>query len=253
MEASFEEVNRSSMSESAKDKAKTDITNLVNCALKHTTAPTESIYRALDLLLKIFYQTGPNGLDPTTEWEHLKSQVQCQKHAKPRPCGWAWKPLITAMIIAILITIVPNVPHSADIVGLFRDTRAMKGHMGNVSGTFSKALKQAVEANHISNSIAHAKQNDLNVRLKNIEEMYEANGLRIDAIWESLGAPNENGTYSLGKDTCQLNEGLEQKVQQLHKAIQANFETFNKEMVQLRKHVHRVDLRLTKGIEQLKK
>ncbi|KAF2738364.1 hypothetical protein EJ04DRAFT_586919 [Polyplosphaeria fusca] len=85
-----------------------------------------------------------------------------------------------------------------------------------------------------------------NDRFEHLEELYAAHGERIDNVWDSLGPPDEDGYYQYSNDKGQTTE-------EPRRSHQTELDQETKDIQQLRKQIHRVDLRLTRRLDRLQR
>lgn len=91
-----------------------------------------------------------------------------------------------------------------------------------------------------------SKMDAANERLSSLEELCNDLGLRIDSIWDSLGPPNEHGTYLSVSDHAliahRIREEMDEKIDRV-----------SEEVIKIRREMHRMSIRLTKDVQDLKK
>lgn len=245
----FEEVDQSTLSEEAKDIAKTEITGEVTKLMKHTTESTRSVYAALDLLLKLFYQDiekGPLNLVDVilTEQGLYKGKIGAKKTLWPM-----WKIMTTGFLLFIMaVTLLGALNHVFDRRMLcFENPQQATG--ASHFGKMIYYLQTTDVARRYQNKVVQARLRKLDSRCKSIEEANECIGARLDNIVESLGPPNEDGMYFSKSNTFPGNKQSDALILNLQKQN----DKLSEEVIQLRKHIHRVDLRLTKDVEKLKR
>lgn len=91
---------------------------------------------------------------------------------------------------------------------------------------------------------------DLDSRYKALEQASESHGLRIDNLVDTLGPPNEQGTYHVTGQIAEI-EGLSQRLRRMQEDVEWRMQRMQNEMTQTRKTMHRVDIRLTKRLDKV--
>ncbi|KAF2273728.1 uncharacterized protein EI97DRAFT_460914 [Westerdykella ornata] len=79
-----------------------------------------------------------------------------------------------------------------------------------------------------------------------LEQLCEDLGLRIDSIWDSLGPPNEDGTYRSVNENQLISHHA-------RKDLRSHIDEVSEEVVKVRREMHRMNIRLTKDMDDLKK
>lgn len=245
----YEEIEESSLSETEKDIAKNEISREVTKIIQHSTAATNPTYAALDLLLILFY---PDPKDFVPKFEPGKKEASKSRH-------WTWKALAASVAVIGMIVYALHAygPSTIDweprIAGRIE---SMRNRAWNLQTNLKDAPTAQRDDIELTNIMDYASVNDkmdnVGSRLQHLEEMSETHSGRIDNIWEALGPPNEDGTYYNDK-TFQPNQLLEASLQENQKVMKHLVEQFNKDLAHLRKHIHRVDIRLMKELEKVKK
>ncbi|KAF2254626.1 hypothetical protein BU26DRAFT_514506 [Trematosphaeria pertusa] len=83
-----------------------------------------------------------------------------------------------------------------------------------------RALQLEQEAIELSMQLLNASTNDIQTQYRRVEETCEANGLRIDNVWEALAPPNANGTYfPSSSETCQLAEDVDRRLGEVYQRL----------------------------------
>jgi hypothetical protein len=238
----FEEVDQSTLSEGAKDIVKTEITDEVTKLMKHTTESTRSVYAALDILLRLFYRNTEKG--PLNLVDVIRAEQGLHTHKTGgRKTRWpTWKILTTCLLLSIIaMTVFGN--RMLYVENPQQDTDA--SHLGKMI----YYLQKTDVVRRYQNKVVQASLRKLDSRCKSIEEANECIGARLDNIVESLGPPNEDGMYFSESNTFPGNKQSDALILNLQKQN----DQLSEEVIQLRKHIHRVDLRLTKDVEKLKR
>lgn len=243
----FEEVDKASLLGTAKTKMKDciiqDATSLLSC----TSDATKATYMALDLLLKIFH----DALD-------IESP-ELTKLANPASVGSKRK-ILAGISIGLLLSLAffnPWLPPTDYHRRLMEQTQMdkLQTQMDDLRAEVMKTVRAETGAQTEKVAALHRRMAALGQKFKNIEKQSEDNGLRIDNIWEALGPPNEHGTYFDFTPNGRNDKGLfsTDEVAYLQKRADQNFKELNAEFVRLRKELHRVDMRLTNDIKEIKR
>jgi hypothetical protein len=250
------EIMNSSLEEVGRDAAINIITSEMGELMKYSTAATSSVYAATDLLLTSLHSEIHEAID---------------QYAKPREHikrgSWKYRLLLGFILFSIGLTssrqfghLLPtdwipaswipgdrisgiNIPNGYALMDIASLQTSLRGTINTIA-----------EMNMVDNRVTSA-------RLKHLEETNEATGQRINTIWEALGPPVSDGRYDLGPHTCRLNADAARDIQQIREEVKMQIDRVNhyiphldkilKEIVDIRRHVHRVDLRLTKRIDHL--
>jgi hypothetical protein len=186
--------------------------------LEHCTRATEHVWRATDLL-----------------------RTYDQKIQKKE---WAWSAAATAMTAVIAATVALVAAHLYGPPGLGLAPKA-----DPANGRFEQALaiiQQTQAVTNLTDELYSIKLQDVDQRYKNLLALSESHGLRIDNLVESLGPPNQEGTYYLSTDT----ESCDVQLQKASDNLKIQLQRQQHELESLRRNVQRMDVRLTRSIEK---
>jgi hypothetical protein len=220
----MEEMEKSTLDEEAKISANVAITNEVQTLLKQTTRVVEHVWRATDLL---------------REYRQKRTQYKY----------WAWSAtgtVMTATIAAVVGVIVAHLygPAGMDLVSMSGSTPSMYSHiLGLVERT------QAVT--NLRGEIYTMKLQNLEQRYNDLASLSESSGLRIDNLVDSLGPPNDHGTYY--NSTKDDHKVCESRIRTIFDSLNRQLHRQHEEMEALRKNMNRMDIRLTRSIEKVRK
>jgi hypothetical protein len=247
----MDEIMNSNLDEVGRDAAKTVIAGEVGELLKHSTAATNSVYAATDLLRTSLHPETYGAID---------------QYAKPREHikrgSWKYGLLLGLSLFSIGLASSRQLGHLLPADWIPSD-RVFGTHIPNGYALVDIASLQSVLRSTINN-ITEMNMVDTRVtsaRLEHLEETYETTEQRIDNIWDALGPPGSDGRYDFGPHTYRLNEDAVRDIQQFREEFKtqidrvnyeiAHLDKIHKEIVDIRRHVHRVDLRLTKRVDHL--
>ncbi|KAF2709528.1 hypothetical protein K504DRAFT_406794 [Pleomassaria siparia CBS 279.74] len=245
------EIDDSKLSGSEKDAAKMEITSELSNFMENSTDATESVYSAMDLLRKIIYSAMEEILDSAIEKQNKRGSWK----------EWALL-CISLLSLGIASFGLYNQLSSSKFFPFVdvQGTELAKGYgvaeITALQSTLNDTISAVSEANKLDNLVTSA-------RLKYLEETYDTTGQRIDNIWDALGPPNAIGGFDIGRQTGNLNEKLAQGIQDVRQDVNKQLEKIQREMkqldtvrdqfVELRRYVHRVDLRLTHRLDDIVK
>lgn len=245
-----EEVETSSLRKNSKDIAKTAMTAELGELLKHSTAATNCVYSAMDLLQKIVYCE-----------DDSEQGADYDKYIGQGP--WKYWVLLGISLLSLGFTFFGVYEHlspSSEISASGTSGSTIPEGYAVVDivalqATLGETVQAVAELNKLDSLVTSA-------RLKHLEEADETTGQRIDNIWDSLGPPDSSGSYEFGLHTYKLNVDLAQGIQEIREDVKtqlgkvnheiARLDKVNDGIIELQKHIHRVDIRLTKRINHLK-
>jgi hypothetical protein len=252
----IDEIANSSLDEAGRDTARIVITGDIGELLKHSTAATNSIYAAMDLLRTSL---------------HSETQDDNDQDAKPREHtkrgSWKYGAILGLSLFSIGLTsfgqfghLLPAnwVPRSWIPSNRISGMKIPDGYavvdITSLQTSLHNTINTVAQMNIVENEVTSAK-------LKHLEQTHEATGQRIDNIWDALGSPGPDGRYKFESQTFKLNEDPALDIQKVREEVKTQLDRVNheiahldkiyEEIVDLRRHVHRVDLRLTKRIDHL--
>lgn len=247
----FEEVDQSPLGDAAKDAAKIEITTEVSKFMKHISESTRSVYAALDLLLKLYYEdvekdqlslaavtgTGPGSRTRQTEAEEALWPM--------------WKVLTTGFFLFVMALIVlVAFDMELDKWKLVpEDLQHVTTPDSSQIGKMMDYVRTIDEARKYDKKVVHASLKKFDTRCRSAEVASEELGARLDNIVESLGPTNQDGMYfdqSNAFKACKQSDTLILHLQEQNGKLE-------EELIRLRKHIHLVDLRLTKDVNRLQR
>ncbi|KAF2796090.1 hypothetical protein K505DRAFT_416032 [Melanomma pulvis-pyrius CBS 109.77] len=245
-----EEVESSSLRKKYKDIAKTAMTAELGELLKHSTAATSCVYSAMDLLQKIVYCEHDS--DQSVDYDNYIGQG-----------SWKYWLLLAISLLSLGFTFFgvyehlspsSEFPASGTSAGTIPKGYAVVDIVA-LQSTLGETVRAVAELNKLDGLATSA-------RLKYLEEADENTGQRIDNIWDSLGPPDSSGSYEFGLHHGRLNVDLAQGIEEVRKDVKtqlgkvnheiARLDKVNDGIIELKKHIQRVDIRLTKRIDYLK-
>jgi len=245
----LDDVEKSSLSDTASEMAKHYITAELGKMLKHCITGTNTVYAAMDLLQKVLCSAMHDDMD---------QDITSAGSAKCRCVSLVVAVVLSLGFVACYIcakTSMGNgILHSLSPASAISEGYAVVD-IATLQASLQDTVDAVAEVNKLDNLVTSA-------RFRHLDEAYASTGYRIDSIWEALGPPNTNGSYEFGSHTCKLNSELSQEVQQIreHVGMQLNkvykkiseLEGLHKEVIDLGRHIHRVDIRLTNRLDRLK-
>jgi hypothetical protein len=213
-----DDLEGSSLPNIAKMSANVLIMEETGRLLDHCTQATEHVWRATDLL-----------------------RTYDQKIQKK---DWAWSAAATALTALVAATVAIIAAH---LYGPPGPGLAPKAILAN--GGYEQALaiiQQTQAVTNLTDELYSIKLQDVDQRYKNLLALSESHGLRIDNLVESLGPPNQEGTYYLSTDT----ESCDVQLQKASDNLKIQLQRQQQELESLRRNVQRMDVRLTRSIEK---
>lgn len=252
----MDEIANSSLDEAGRDIARIVITGEIGELLKHSTAATNSVYAAMDLLRT-----------------SLHSEIQDDNGQDAKPCehtkrgSWKYGAILSLSLFSIGLTSFGQFGHLLPtdwVPGSWIPSNRISGMQIPNGYTVVDITSLQTCVHDTINSVAEMNVVDNKVtstRLKHLEQTHEATGQRIDNIWDALGPPGPDGRYKFESNPGELNDDSAWDIQKVREEVKTQLDRVNheiahldkiyEEIVDLRRHVHRVDLRLTKRIDQL--
>jgi hypothetical protein len=219
------EMENSTLSEEAKISANVLIIKELHTLLKQTTCAVEHVWYAMDLL---------------RECKQMRTQYK----------NWAWSAAGTVMTATIAALLGIATAHLYGPAGL-----DLISHSASTGGVYSQVLDLVYRTQAVTNlmgEICTIKSQDIEQRYNNLASLSESHGLRIDNIVDGLGPPNDEGTYYLATPK-EDNESCESRLQMVSDNLNRQLHRQHEEMEMMRKNMHRMDIRLTRGIEKVRK
>jgi hypothetical protein len=220
----IEEMEKSTLDEKAKLSAGAALTNELQTLVKQTLRVAEQVWRATDLL---------------REYELKRTQYK----------NWAWSVAGTVMTATIAAVVGVITAHLYDPAGL--DLFSMTGSTSSMYSQVLGLVERTQAITNLTGDIYTFKLQDVEQRYNDLATLSESYGLRIDNLVDGLGPPNEHGTYyNSSKDDEKACESRIRTVsdslsRQLHRQLEG--------MKALRKNMNRMDIRLTRSIEKMRK
>jgi hypothetical protein len=263
----FGEVQSSSLSDAAKAKAINDIIQEVNKLAAHTMTSKNCISAALALLLKVFSEYMAD--DPPQLFvgnpDHDVAQggrdegVQTNKRGKQTHKTRGFNLFDAFLILTGLLAITRSwnyIPGNwiANLRSFCKDdSDAIEHRLAETQNHMTDMIKTVREETENQNAMFQVKVDGLAEGLKKVEDLYNDAGLRIDHIWDTLGSPNEDGTYAWANAASPPGDIPKQNSQELirlREKMSATVKELQEEIARLRKQMHMMDIRLTKEIKR---
>ncbi|KAH4782896.1 hypothetical protein HBH62_112410 [Parastagonospora nodorum] len=220
----MDEMETSTLSEETKAQANSLITEEVQKLMEHSTRAAEQVWHATDML-----REGKEG--PTLAKD------------------WAWSAAATFMTACIAAAVAVFVAHIYGPSGLALVTG---GHNNDMYHQVLDLVERTKAVTNLTGEIHSIKLQEVDQRYNNLAALSESHGLRIDNIVDALGPPNAQGTYypstSKPADTV-----CEARIQKMSQDLSLQLKRQKEDMEMMRKDMHRMDIRLTSGIEKAKK
>jgi hypothetical protein len=220
----IEEMEKLTLDEEARISANVAITNEVQTLLKQITRVVEHVWRATDLL---------------RECRHKRSQYKY----------WAWSATGTVMTATIAAVVGVIIAHLYGPAGL--DLVSMSGSTPSMYLQVLGLVERIQAVTNLTGEIYTMKLQDVEQRYNDLASLSESHGLRIDNLVDSLGPPNDHGIYY--NSTKDDNKICESRIRTVSESLNRQLHRQHKEMEDLRKNMNRMDIRLTRNIEKVRK
>lgn len=225
----MDEMETSTLSEDAKMNANTLITQELQKLMEHSTHATERVWVATDLL------------------RSLESKQVTYK-------DWAWTVTGTLMTACLSAVVGVFAVHTVGPAGF--DIVPQGGHGGHLYGQVVDLVQRTQAVTNLTGELYNVKLQDIFERYKDLAALSESHGERIDNIVDGLGPPNEKGVYHLSSPKEAKSEAykdIEGRLQKASDDASRQIQRLHEEMQLMRKNVNRMDIRLSSGLEKVRK
>lgn len=236
-----QELAKSSVAAETKENTKEAIMSELGQLLKHSIEATRSVWSALDLL------------------ERTASVDFDKKQDNKQGTKLSWRGWLTLLLM-----------FSCFGVLLFHEYNSLTGFMaiGSDSHNQCKAVNQATasmeamcaraektcsltqEASRLSLAAQTSRIQEFNTDVDAVKKALEEQGIRIDNLWEALGPPNANGTYSMGPgsslDTDRRLDMVQCEVANELKKLEGSF-------LEMKKEMQRAEVRLSSRLNKVER
>jgi hypothetical protein len=211
-------MERSSLSDEAKMEANAAITEETRKVLEHSTRAAEHVWRATDLLRTCEQQREQN--------------------------DWLWSTTATTMHVFIAAAV--------GILTVFLFGSATGLSSNSASPQVLDVVQQTQAMTNLTGEICNMKLEGIGQRVNDIGALSEANGLRLDNLVDSLGAPNEHGMWYASQPVAN-DKSCETRLQKVSDSLGRQLQHQQQEVEGLRKSMYRMDIRLTQKVRKLEK
>jgi hypothetical protein len=219
------EMKKSTLCEEAKMNANVLITKEIQTLLKQTTRAVEHVWHATDLL---------------RECKQSRTQYK----------NWAWSVAGTVMTATIATVVGILTAHIYGPAGMNLITRS--GFSGGMYAQVLDLVQRTQAVTNLTGEICTIKLQDVEQRYNNLASLSDSHGLRIDNLVDGLGPPNNEGTYYLSTPK-EDNKSCKSCVRAVSKDLNRQLYRQHEELETMRKNMHRMDIRLTRSIEKVRK
>jgi TolA-binding protein len=233
----IDEVEVSGLSAEGKANAQTLIISELKKLLKHCARATDRVYASLDLLRNALL----------VDYGEVRSN-----HTSV-----SWLRSIASLVLGAATSAAIGLA-TAYFSGTSGFNLALYETVGG-SGCTSHVLNLVQRNQAITNltgEIYSVKLQDLDNRYNQLKDVTESHGLRIDNLFEALGVPNEQGTYytsstSPPKEDDRVSVDVRPYIQKVASDANLEITRLHKELEQMRKNIHRMDIRLMKRLDKV--
>lgn len=225
----MEEMETSTLSEEAKVNANALITEELQKLMEHSTHATERVWVATDLLRKL-------------------------EEKQARYKDWAWSAAATVITAFIGAAVGILTAHLYGPEGL--DLIPQNGRGQGMYGQVLDLVQRTQAATNLTSELYTIKMQDIDQRYNNLAALSESHGLRIDNLVEGLGPPNEKGIYYLStpqRSHGEICKDVEGRLQKVSNDANRQMQRLHEEMQIMRKNMNRMDIRLTSGLDKVRK
>jgi hypothetical protein len=219
------EMDKSTLSEEEKISANVLITKEVQTLLKQIARVVEQVWHATDVLR-----------------ECGQKRIQYK--------NWAWSAAGTVMAATIAAVVGVVTAHLYGPAGL--DLVSMSGSTQSMYSQVLSLVERTQAVTNLTGEIYTVKLRDIEQRYDDLASLSESHNLRIDNLVEGLGPPNDEGTYyiSVPKED---DKSCESRIRTISDNVNLQLHRQHEEMEAMRKNMNRMDLRLTRSIEKVRK
>ncbi|KAF2132383.1 hypothetical protein P153DRAFT_354996 [Dothidotthia symphoricarpi CBS 119687] len=244
------EIEQSSLSNEAKDHGKTLIFSEVQELIKHSTRATDRMYAAMDLFQAILCVDPFAEQQGTYKIKKSSSDSEATPHAssaKNWTCTMARVLLSAATSAVIGLAVAYSCgPAGFDLALGWNDGNGMCGQIIDI-------IERSQAMANITGEFYWSKLHDIDQRYQDLETVSEAHGLRIDNLVAALGPPNMEGTYfpSAPPPNHHLPNDIKSFIRKASDHSDRQAKKLHDEMEQMRKNFLRMDIRLTKRLDQI--
>lgn len=222
-----DEMKASTLSDEANTEANTAITEELRKLIQYSTRATEAVWQAHDLLRA------------------------CQQQGDIR--SWAWSVGATALTAFIATAVSLATVYCSSSAHL--DMLPAHGVGNAVCSQLVGLVQHSQAITNLTGEVYKLKFEDMDNKYDDLTAWSEAHGLRIDGIVDGLGPPNQDGMYYTSSASSSKSEkdSCETRWQKVSGTLQAQLQRQQHELENMRKTMHRLDIRLTRGIEEVRK
>ncbi|KAL6712657.1 hypothetical protein ACN47E_000534 [Coniothyrium glycines] len=257
----IDEIESSPLSAEAKDGAKAIITSEIKKVIKHCTDATGGIWAAYDLVEERLIDDESEQAITVSTFKTLVSQLRTTQSAQHTSSLHSLLTLLFAALTTAALTAgllyLCTLPTPNNAVPT---TAPPHAHILTL-------LARAQAHTNLSTSLHTAHLTSLEHRLATLLSASSAHESRIDNLVDSLGPPNALGLYftpapaapsgpAAASSQCTaagLPPDVQQHMQRLAAEHRARENAVRSEMQQLRKTMHRIDMRLTRRVDAVEK
>ncbi|KAH7406091.1 hypothetical protein DE146DRAFT_433642 [Phaeosphaeria sp. MPI-PUGE-AT-0046c] len=221
----MDEMVSSTLSDDAKAQANTVVTEEIRKLLEHSTSATGTVWQATDLL-----------------------RTCGKKQGDVRSCPWSVGATTMTVFVATVVSLATN--YLFDLASLDVLPARSSGHAS--CSQVVDLVQQARVVTNLTSELCSIKMQDVDHRYNYLAALSEAHGLRIDGIVDGLGPPNQEGTYYVSTSKSD-NNSCRSSILKVSEVLQNQLQRQQQELELMRKNMHRMDVRLTRGIEKARK
>ncbi|KAF2643335.1 hypothetical protein P280DRAFT_505481 [Massarina eburnea CBS 473.64] len=215
--------------------------------LKYSTSATDSIWEAMDTLAKMEQARGPpkkSMLNDSWDWGK-----------------WLGLVLTILLFCSYMVFTFTN-PTADSLLQACARSNDLHRVVADGNANLYALLRAQGEQIEINNLIFDYQIETLRNQTNLVSEKADANGLRIDNIWEALGPPNANGTYYSHGDTRDTtivpsdentSKRMGAQLKDVNKKIEGSVERLKKQIEGIKKDWQRADLRLSTRLDRVER
>jgi hypothetical protein len=240
--AAYVEGHSSWLSLLTDDNAKHVVTSELANVLRYSTSATNSVWSAMDSLAKL---VEPQPITPPARG--VKSSLKTKLRNGIRDWPQSLSLILLIAILALLATSFVNPPdHLQQACARSNDLHRI---VADGNANLYNLLKAQGEQFELNKLVFDHKIDSIRNQTILVAEQAQANGVRIDNIWEALGPPNADGTYYMSGSAIDVKKQL----RDMNKRVEERVQQLKKDIALTRKEWLRADVRLTARLDRVER
>ena len=245
-----DEIEASPLDDIGKTEAIAGIMHELEKVIQYCVGATNHTWQAFDLLEERLIA---DELDKSMRDFLAKRIIEASEaHNRSPPKTGFWKAAISIVGVSIGVAIIFAAANMYSPGG-FSPATEVSAHGDSLHTDFLSMVERTQHIANLTNRAHSAHFQDMNQRYKYLEVASQHQSLRIDNIVESLGPPNEVGTYysSWPQLEHRFSEAARQSVGTVATELEDQLKRLRYDLKSLRRNVDNMDIRLTKRLDKL--